>query len=330
MPPDGKADLAHPEAADWVLGTMGPAQAEDFPRHLTGCLHCRAAVAEFGELGQMLQHLPPAAEPPPGLEARTIASVLAAAAKYPTPKADRRSDPEDQAATRVQPGPQLQPPAGDETRVQPRPRLQPPAGDETRVQPRPQLQPPAEDETRVQPRPQLQPPAEPQARPMVTRLPVWRRYRGRLAAVVAAAAAIITAAIVIPLSLGGGRITPDQATVVIPLHATAAAKVFGVGTATARATARQVGESWTFDLSVHGLKPLPGNEFYECWWVAPGTTKLRPLLATGGSFVVGNSGSTMVTMTTGVDPTQQFRTMEITAESPSKDGALNGPVLLIS
>ena len=298
MPPDGKADLAHPEAADWVLGTLGPAQAEDFQRHLTGCLHCQAAVAEFGELGQMLQHLPPAAEPPPGLEARTIASVLAAAAKYPTPKADRRSDPEDQAATRVQPRPQLQPPAGDETRVQPRP--------------------------------QLQPPAKPQTRPEVTRLPVWRRYRGRLAAVVAVAAAIITAAIVVPLSLGGGRITPAQATVVIPLHATLAAKQIGYGAATGRATARQAGESWTFDLSVHGLKPLPGNEFYECWWVAPGTTKLHPLLATGGSFVVGNSGSTMVTMTTGVDPTQQFRTMEITVESPSKDGALNGPVLLIS
>ena len=327
MPPNGKTDLAHPEAADWVLGTLGPAQAEDFPRHLTDCLHCQAAVAEFGQLGQLLRHLPPAAEPPPGLEARTIASVLAAAAKYPAPKADPRSDPEDQAATRVQPRPQLQPPAGDETQIQPRPRLQPPAGDETRVQPRPRLQPPAGDETRVQPRPQLQPPAKPQARPEVTRLPVWRHYRGRLAAVAAAAAAIITAAIVIPLSLGGGRITPATATVVIPLHATTAAKLIGDGAATARATARQADQSWTFTLNVHGLKPLPGNDFYECWWVAPGHTRL---LATGGSFVVGNSGSTTVTMTTGVDPTQQFTTMEITAESPSKDGALNGPILLIS
>ena len=279
MPPNGKTDLAHPEAADWVMGTLGPAQAEDFRRHLTDCPHCRAAVAEFGQLGQMLQHLPPAAEPPPGLEARTIASVLAAAAKYPAPKADRRSDPEDQSATRIQP------------------------------------------------RPQLQPPAEPQARPEVTRLPVWRHYRGRLAAVAAAAAAIITAAIVIPLSLGGGRITPATATVVIPLHATAAAKLIGDGAATGRATARQADQSWTFTLNVHGLKPLPGNDFYECWWVTPGRTRL---LATGGSFVVGNSGSTTVTMTTGVDPTQQFTTMEITAESPSKDGALNGPILLIS
>ena len=297
MPPKGKADLAHPEAADWVMGTLGPAQAEDFPRHLTDCLHCQAAVAEFGQLGQMLQHLPPAAEPPPGLEARTIASVLAAAAKYPTPKADRRSDPEDQAATRVQPRPQLQPPAGDETRVQPRP--------------------------------QLQPPAKPKARPEVTQLRVWRHYRGRLAAVVAAAAAIITAAIVIPLSLGGGRTTPATAiaTLVIPLHATTAAKLIGDGAATGRATARQAGPSWTFDMTVHGLKVLPGNEVYECWYATSGSTRLHPLLVSGGTFVVDNSGSITVTMTTGVDP-RQFRTMEITAQSPGT-GALQRPVLLI-
>ncbi len=296
MPPDSKADLAHPEAADWVLGTMGPAQAEDFPRHLTSCLHCQAAVAEFGELGQMLQHLPPAAEPPPGLEARTIASVLAAAAKYPTPKADRRSDPEDQAATRVQPRPQLQPPAGDETRVQPRP--------------------------------QLQPPAKPQARPEVTRLPVWRHYRGRLAAVVAAAAAIIIAALVVIPNLGGGGLNPAQATAAVQLHATPAAKLIGDGAATGRATAHQAGPSWTFTMTVHGLKVLPdNNDVYECWWVGPGSTKAHPQLVSGGTFVVDNSGSTTVTMTTGIDP-RQFRTMEVTAESPGT-GARQGPVLLI-
>jgi hypothetical protein len=311
MPPDGKIDLAHPEAADWVLGTMGPAQAEDFRRHLTDCPHCRAAVAEFGELGQMLQHLPPAAEPPPGLEARTIASVLAAAAKYPAPTADRRSDPEDQAATRIQPRPQIPPPAADDTRIQPRPQIPPPTADDTRIQPRPQIPPPTADETR----------------PEVTQLPVWRRYQGRLAAVVAVAAAIITAAIVIPLSLGGGGITPATAAVVIPLHATAAAKLTGDGAATAKATARQAGPSWTFNMTVHGLKVLPGNEVYECWYATSGSTQLHPQLVSGGTFVVDNSGSTTVTMTTGVDP-HQFPTMEITVESPGT-GALQGAVLLI-
>jgi hypothetical protein len=41
---------------------------------------------------------------------------------------------------------------------------------------------------------------------------------------------------------------------------------------------------------------------------------------------VDNSGSTTVTMTTGVDP-RQFRTMEITAESPG-NGANHGVPLL--
>src|SRR5207302_513076 len=47
----------------------------------------------------------------------------------------------------------------------------------------------------------------------------------------------------------------------------------------------------------------------------------RPLLVTGGSFVVDDSGSATLTMTTGVDP-REFRTMEITAQSPG-NGALS-------
>jgi Anti-sigma-K factor rskA len=80
MPPKGHAELAHPQAADWVTGTLGPDDVVLFQFHLKGCPHCQAAVAEFGQLGQLLRQLPPAAEPPPALEARTIAGVLAAAA----------------------------------------------------------------------------------------------------------------------------------------------------------------------------------------------------------------------------------------------------------
>jgi hypothetical protein len=79
MPPKDNADLAHAGVADWILGTLGPAEAEEFQLHLTSCQHCQAAVAEFGELGQVLQNLPPAVEPPPDLQARTIAGVLVAA-----------------------------------------------------------------------------------------------------------------------------------------------------------------------------------------------------------------------------------------------------------
>ena len=291
MPPDSKADLAHPETADWVLGTMGPAQAEDFQRHLTSCLHCQAAVAEFGEIGQMLQHLPPAAEPPPGLEARTIASVLAAAAKYPTPKADRRPDPEDQAATRVQP--------------------------------RPQLQPAAEPETQVQPRPQLGSPPGPQARPVVTRLPAWRRNRGRLAAVVAAAAAAITGAIAIPLSLlGSGPAT------VIPLAATTAAKVSGVGAAAGQATARQdASGSWNISLTVHHLKNFEDAKWYECWYI--GSKSGQRQVAPVGSFLVSDSSSQTFTMTSAVDP-HDFKTMVITLQPPSADGAFQQSNVILS
>ena len=109
MPPKGKADLAHPQAADWAMGTLGPAEAEDFQRHLTNCPHCQAAVAEFGQLGQMLQHLPPAAEPPPGLEARTITSVLAAAIAQ-----RRAAAAEDRTPTKVQQSPAIPPAAAED------------------------------------------------------------------------------------------------------------------------------------------------------------------------------------------------------------------------
>jgi hypothetical protein len=85
MLPKGQAERAHPQAADWVLGTLGPDEVAGFQLHLRGCPHCQAATAEFGPLGQLLQHLPPAAEPPPELEARTIASILEAAAADRTP-----------------------------------------------------------------------------------------------------------------------------------------------------------------------------------------------------------------------------------------------------
>jgi hypothetical protein len=150
----------------------------------------------------------------------------------------------------------------------------------------------------------------------------WRRPRGRLTSAVAVAAVIvIIAAIVVLPRLGGGR-----STVVIPLQATTAAKVSGVGAASGQATARQADQSWTYVLSVRGLKPLPGNDVYECWYAAPGSTHRHPALVSGGTFVVGNSGSTTVTMTSGVDP-HDFRTMEITAEAPG-NGALTGAVLL--
>jgi anti-sigma-K factor RskA len=98
VPPDGNIGSAHPEAADWVLGTLGPAEREEFQRHLAVCPHCRAAVAEFGDLGRTLRHLPPAVEPSPDLEARIITSVLAASI------AQRAAVPATDVAPDVPPG----------------------------------------------------------------------------------------------------------------------------------------------------------------------------------------------------------------------------------
>ena len=291
---DRQIEFAHPEAFDFVFGNLTTPNGVQFFRHLTGCQHCRVVVDEYMEVGQVIKNLPPPVEPPASLEDRTVAAMVAA-----------------QAEAAASAGKFAAPPLRPDTED----------SDVTRVYPRAASTPAAEHETRVLPRPEADPASEPGRPSAMTSLPVWRRRRGRLAAGVAAAAAIVAGAIVIPLSLTG-----SPTTVVIPLHATTAAKIFGAGAATATATARQADESWTFDLTVHGLKPLPDDQVYQCWWAGPGSTPDRPVVVTGGSFVVGSSGSATVTMTTGVDP-RQFRTMEITVGSPSS-GAWHGPVLL--
>ena len=222
---------------------------------------------------------------------------------------DRRADAEDRAATRAYPIP----------------RPQPPAEPVTKIQPIPQFQPPAENETELRPSPVgLSAPAVPQAQPVVTRLPVWRRYQGRLAAVVAVAAAIIAAAIVVPLSLGGGRLAPAQATVVIPLHATTAAKVSGFGAANGQATARQdASGSWDITLTVHHMKNFGDAKWYQCWYLST----QHGQVASAGTFLVPDSGSGTFSMTSAVDP-HDFSTMEITVGPPNKDGALAGTAIL--
>jgi hypothetical protein len=295
-------EAAHPDAFDFVFGNLPAAKRADFNRHLIGCRYCQAVVDEYSEIGGIIQQLPPHVDPPAELEDRVVAAIV-------TAQAEQRS--------------QLDAETGAETGAE----------DQSATRAYPILAPASEPATRLHPRPSdlaisaegAGQPAE--AEPFVTRLPLWRRPRTRLAAIAAAAAAIIIAALVVIPNLGGSRVNPAQATAAVSLHATTAAKLMGDGAATGRAAAHQAGPSWTFDMTVHGLKVLPGNDVYECWWVGPGSTKTHPQLVSGGTFVVDNSGSSTVTMTTGIDP-RQFRTMEVTAESPGT-GALQGVVLLI-
>jgi hypothetical protein len=281
-------EAAHPDAFDFVFGNLPSAKRSGFNRHLIGCRYCRAVVDEYSDIGGIIRQLPPHVDPPAELEDRIVGAMVATLAD--AKDRERLVGAEDQGVTRVYPVPEVHHPAEPDTELQPRPQFQPP------------------------------PEAGPQAPPLVTRLPVWRRTRARLAAVAAAAAAIIVAALVVIPSLGGG--------VAISLTATTAARQMGDGAATGRAIAHQAGPSWTYQMTVHGLKVLPDpNDVYECWWVGPGSDKAHPRFVSGGTFVVDKSGSATVTMTTGIDPTQ-FRTMEITAESPGT-GALTGAPLLI-
>lgn len=79
-PRDPDPELAHPEAAGWVLGILDGFDAERFGGHLQSCPDCRAAVTELGPAARMLPSAAPAEVPPPSLRARTLASVAQAAA----------------------------------------------------------------------------------------------------------------------------------------------------------------------------------------------------------------------------------------------------------
>ena len=57
---DPDPELAHPEAAGWVLGTLDPDDAEWFAGHLPSCPDCRVAVAGFGPAARLLATAAPA------------------------------------------------------------------------------------------------------------------------------------------------------------------------------------------------------------------------------------------------------------------------------
>jgi hypothetical protein len=296
MPTEGQVDLAHPEAADWVLGTLEPAESEEFQRHLTSCGHCQLAVAEFGHIGRILQHLPPAVEPPLDLEARTIASVLAAAANDRT---------ETQAAT--EPGAPAR-----ATQIS----LAPPelaslyrASPDTRRQLVPVV---GHDEPAVA---EHDEPAGATAK--VTRSPRWRRHLGRYAIAGAIVAAIVAAIVFL---LGHSGSTSADAPFVISLHSTSGRAASG------RATARDLPGGWSIQLSVNGLTQLAPGEFYECWFAGAGNKPGHPILISAGTFSIGRSGSAKVSMWSAADP-RQFRTIEITAGSAA-DARQHGRVIL--
>ena len=306
MTADGLIDLAHPEAADWLLGTLEPAAAAEFGDHLVGCGDCQTAVAELGHVGRVLQQLPPAVEPPPDLAARIVNSVLAAAAGDRTEVHLPRIP-----AALLAPRPRAQAPPAQ--RPLPPPELaslyHPSPGTRHRRAPAARNDTPA--------------PAAGAARPA-------RRQRraGRYAIAAAAAAAVGLAAAIAFLPglagttsaeapvIGGGTI---GAPVLIVLHPAA-------GTASGQATAWHLPGGWSVRLQVRGLGQLAPGQYYACWYAGSGNKSRHPVLISAGTFSVGPSGSADVSMWTAADP-RQFRTMEITAESPG-DASQHGRVIL--
>ena len=141
---DRDIELAHPEAFDFAFGNLPAAGRASFNRHLSGCRYCRSVVDEYGDIGAVIKTLPPHAEPPPGLEDRTVAAMVAVlAGQRANASGPFRGESTEDDATRPYPVPEVHRAAEPETQVRPRPRLRPPAEPETKVQPVPQLQPPA-------------------------------------------------------------------------------------------------------------------------------------------------------------------------------------------
>jgi hypothetical protein len=301
MPAEGQADLAHPEAADWALGTLAAAGSQAFQQHVADCGHCQVAVAEFGYIGRILQHLPPAAEPPSDLEARTIDSVLDATAGDRTqthlPRISPALPAASPAAQSAAPGaaaqiPLAPPQLASYYRPSPGPR---------RPRPRPATGAGAA--------------AGAQAKPQVAQPPPRHRRLGRYAGAGAVVAALAAAIAFLPgFSASTSAEPPVDATgppVVIPLRS-------APGTAaTGQAAAQRMPGGWSIQLSVHGLKPLAAGEFYECWFAANKPGHL--ILISAGTFSAGRSGSASVSMWSAADP-RQFRTVEITAQTPGRAG----------
>jgi hypothetical protein len=71
----------HADVAGYALRRLNPHERARFEAHLRTCAACRDELAGLQEVAELLALAPPAAEPPPDLEARALGAVRRAAAE---------------------------------------------------------------------------------------------------------------------------------------------------------------------------------------------------------------------------------------------------------
>jgi hypothetical protein len=109
--------------------------------------------------------------------------------------------------------------------------------------------------------------------------------------------------------------TTSADTFTISLHATPG------GSATGEAVVHHTANGWSVQLTVHGLKSLGPDGFYEDGYIRPGGQSV----ITAGTFTVGESGSGTFISTSAADP--RGSAMQIISERPG-DAGQHGEVIL--
>jgi hypothetical protein len=141
----------------------------------------------------------------------------------------------------------------------------------------------------------------------------WRRRSAWLTSA-AAAAAVVAGGSVAALSLGS---SPAYAYVLQPQNGSSAS---------GKATVTHTDGGWSVQMSAKHLRPLPHGEYYECWYVAKKSTVSHPSMISGGTFSVGSSGTTAVTMNMAGDP-DDYPVMEVTVQAADDPGQVGLVVL---
>jgi hypothetical protein len=139
----------------------------------------------------------------------------------------------------------------------------------------------------------------------------WRRRTAWLGSA-AAAAAVVAGGTVAALSIGSSaayayELQPQNGSV-----------------ASGKAIVTHTDGGWAIQMSARHLKPLPRNEYYQCWWAKKTTS--HPAMISGGSFTVGSAGSAAVTMNMAGDP-DDYSVMEITVQDADSPGQIGRVVL---